>query len=342
MGQQRFHNSTTATLDYVVKQSKDTSYKLNNVLDILETAKGIGVDQVSLPESIKDNIDRVDTMVNEAATDLEFETADNQDESIKDNIDRVDTMVNEAATDLEFETSDNQDGIQYVLNSVRLSLIIIAAVMLLVALLGFLLSIFGLQVLVYVLVVFGWILVTSTFILCGIFLTLHNIMGDTCVAMDEWVQNPTAHTALDEILPCVDNATAQETLYESKDVTFQLVWKGYLCQVSAQDTCTTVGRLTPKMYDQMSAAANVTSGLTQYGPFLVGLLDCTFVRDTFTGIHKDHCPDLTKYSRWVYIGLAMVSVAVLLSLVLWVLYARERRHRVYTKRVLGEKRMEAK
>nr|GEW92752.1 hypothetical protein CTI12_AA308240 [Tanacetum cinerariifolium] len=30
----------------------------------------------------------------------------------------VDTMVNEAATDLEFETSDNQDGIQYVLNSV--------------------------------------------------------------------------------------------------------------------------------------------------------------------------------------------------------------------------------
>ncbi|GKC51813.1 chaperonin-like protein [Tanacetum coccineum] len=106
-GQQRFHNSTTATLDYVVKQSKDTSYKLNNVLDILETAKGIGVDQVSLPESIKDNIDRVDTMVNEAATDLEFETA------------------------------DNQDGIQYVLNSVRLSLIIIAAVMLLVALLGF-------------------------------------------------------------------------------------------------------------------------------------------------------------------------------------------------------------
>lgn len=48
-------------------------------------------------------------------------------------------------------------------------------------------------------------------------------MGDTCVAMDEWVQNPTAHTALDDILPCVDNATAQATLSQSKDVTFQLV-----------------------------------------------------------------------------------------------------------------------
>lgn len=39
--------------------------------------------------------------------------------------------------------------------------------------------------------------------------------------MDEWVQNPTAHTALDEILPCVDNA--QETLLRTRDVTHQLV-----------------------------------------------------------------------------------------------------------------------
>lgn len=41
--------------------------------------------------------------------------------------------------------------------------------------------------------------------------------------MDEWVQNPTSHTALDEILPCVDNATAQQTLLQSRDVTSQLV-----------------------------------------------------------------------------------------------------------------------
>lgn len=48
-------------------------------------------------------------------------------------------------------------------------------------------------------------------------------MADTCVAMDQWVQNPTAHTALDDILPCVDTATAQETLSQSKDVTSKLV-----------------------------------------------------------------------------------------------------------------------
>lgn len=41
--------------------------------------------------------------------------------------------------------------------------------------------------------------------------------------MDEWTQNPTSHTALDDILPCVDTATAQETLIRSKEVTSELV-----------------------------------------------------------------------------------------------------------------------
>ena len=41
--------------------------------------------------------------------------------------------------------------------------------------------------------------------------------------MDEWVQHPTARTALDDILPCVDNATAQQTLIQSQNVTYQLV-----------------------------------------------------------------------------------------------------------------------
>jgi len=50
-----------------------------------------------------------------------------------------------------------------------------------------------------------------------------SVVGDTCVAMDQWVQNPTAHTALDDILPCVDNATARETLTRTKLVTYQLV-----------------------------------------------------------------------------------------------------------------------
>jgi hypothetical protein len=47
-------------------------------------------------------------------------------------------------------------------------------------------------------------------------------MADTCVAMDDWLQNPTPHTALSQILPCVDNATAYGSLSTTKDVSFQM------------------------------------------------------------------------------------------------------------------------
>lgn len=48
------------------------------------------------------------------------------------------------------------------------------------------------------------------------------MVGDSCVAMDEWVLKPHAATALDDILPCVDAATATESLMRSKEVTFEL------------------------------------------------------------------------------------------------------------------------
>ncbi|THF94213.1 hypothetical protein TEA_029983 [Camellia sinensis var. sinensis] len=222
---------------------------------------------------------------------------------------------------------------------------------------------------------------------------LLHIVGDTCTAMDEWAQNPTAHTALDDILPCVDSTTAQQTLSQSKEVNFQLVgivngiitnvsninapspgaahplyynqsgplvpvlcnpfnsdksaricaagevdfnnatqvWKNYVCQVSASNICNTTGRLTPQMYEQMESVVNVNYGLYHYSPFLIGLLDCSFVRDTFSSISVHQCPDLSRYSKWIYIGFAIVSAAVMLSLIFWVVYARERQHRKYTK-----------
>lgn len=360
-GQGKFHGSTTSTLGYVVDQAETTSENLKNVSEYLSAAKRIGIGSTFLPANVQTNIDHAET------------------------------KINASATTLDTKTQKNSKDIQDLLDAVRLALIVLAAVMLLLVFLGFLFSILGLQCLVYFLVIIGWILVTSTFILCGIFLLLHNVVADTCVAMDEWVQNPTARTALDDILPCVDNATAQETLLRTKDVTYQLVtvvntvitnvsninfapnfvplyfnqsgplvpvlcnpfnadltarqcsagevdldnatqvWSNYVCQVSASGICTTPGRLTPSYYNQMAAAVNVSYGLYHYGPYLVDLQDCTFVRQTFTVISDDHCPELRKYSKWIYTGLVMVSVAVMMSLIFWVIYARERRHRVYTK-----------
>ncbi|KAK9080001.1 hypothetical protein SSX86_001676 [Deinandra increscens subsp. villosa] len=364
-GQGKFHHSTTETLDYVVNQANTTAEKLKNLSDVLASAKKIGVAQVFLPVNVQSDIDEIQTKL------------DSSSDALSD------------------RTQDNKEDIQHVLDIVRLVLIVLSAVMLFLTFLGFVFSIFGMQCMVYTLVIFGWILVTGTFILAGVFLVLHNVTADTCVSMNQWVENPTAHTALDDILPCVDNATAQETSVRSKEVTSQLVnvinkvittvtnitfppnynpknnpiyynqsgptmpllcnpfnadftarscdpkevslnnatevYGHFVCQVSASGICTTTGRLTPDFYSQMSAGIKVSYGLYLYGPFLVELQDCTFVRQTFTDISRDHCPGLRRYSNWIYVGLLMVSMAVLLSLVFFVIYGRERRHRVYTK-----------
>ncbi|XP_044471256.1 uncharacterized protein LOC123200178 isoform X2 [Mangifera indica] len=361
--QGKFNNHTSDTLGYVLQQANVTGENLKNVSEYLYAAKQITVNSVSLPVDLQSGIDSLDA------------------------------KINSSAITLSYQTEKNSKTINNALDSTRLALIIIAAVMLFLAFVGFLFSILGLQSIVYFLVVIGWILVAGTFVLCGVFLLLHNVVADSCVAMDEWVQHPTAHTALDDILPCVDNATAQETLLKSKNVTQQLVgvvdniirsvansnlppqagpvfynqsgpmvpplcnpfnpdltdrkceagevdlynapevWKKYVCEVSSSNMCTGTGRLIPIMYNQMAAAVNVSYVLYRYSPFLIGLQDCSFVRDTFTVISSKYCPGMRSSTSWIYIGLVMVSAAVMFSLIFWVIYARERRHRIYTKRV---------
>lgn len=85
----------------------------------------------------------------------------------------------------------------------------------------------------------------------------------------------------------------------------------------------------------MNSAEGVSFALYHYTPFLVNLQDCTFVRSTFNDFSVNHCPGLRRYTQWIYVGLVLVSASVMFSLIFWVVYARERRHRVYTKQVTG-------
>ncbi|KAJ0663755.1 putative transmembrane protein [Helianthus annuus] len=364
-GQGKFNSSTKKALKYIAHQAEITAKTLGNVSDDLAAAKKIAVAQVFLPVDVQADIDKIQT------------------------------KLNASAIELSKRTEANKKDIQKILRTVRIMLIVISVGMLLLTFIGLMFSILGMQCIVYTLVLFGWIFVTLTFILCSVFLCLHNATADSCEAMNQWVQNPTAHTTLDDILPCVDNTTAHDTSKRSKEVTVQLitvinqvirnvtngnfapsnaplyynqsgptmpplcnpfnpdftnrtcepgevplsnassVYSKYVCQVSSNQICTTTGRLTPDSFNQMSAGIELGYSLWLYGPFLVDLQDCTFVRKTFTDISRDHCPGLCHYLNWIYVGLLMVSLAVMFSLVCWVIYARERRHRVYTNTVIG-------
>ncbi|KAL8470922.1 hypothetical protein ACS0TY_033484 [Phlomoides rotata] len=362
VGQVEFHEEALHTLNYVVNQSEYTVQTLRNVTGYLSLAKTVSVAQIFLPSDVKDDIDRL-------------------------NVD-----LNNAADTLELKTSENSSKIRNVFNKVKSALIIVAAVMLLVSILGLVLSIFGHQHVIHIFIISGWLLVAVTFILCGVFVILNNAISDTCLAMGEWVENPHAETALSNILPCVDQRTTNQTLYKSKQVindianlvngfvgsvansnpppqatsnyynqsgplipplcypydaqlqdrtcsdqelsmqNASLVWQNYTCTVSAYGLCNSIGRLTPSMYLELVAAVNVSYALEHYAPPLLNLQNCDFVRDTFRNITSSYCPPLEGHLRIVNGGLGLISVGVMLSLALWILYAnRPQREEVFAK-----------
>ncbi|KAF7814412.1 Envelope glycoprotein B [Senna tora] len=73
--------------------------------------------------------------------------------------------------------------------------------------------------------------------------------------------------------------------------------------------CNSKGRLTPDLYSQTMAAANMSHTLYKDGPFLVGLADCTFVAETFDEINEEHCSNMRLYTSHVFIGLMLLSLA---------------------------------
>ncbi|XP_044959521.1 uncharacterized protein LOC123410645 [Hordeum vulgare subsp. vulgare] len=204
-GQARLDNNTAATLRYVVSQSDGAAASLRGFARFIETAKASG--GAAMPRDLGAKVDQVANRVGAAADELAARTA------------------------------SNARKIRTVLDTTRKILIGVAAVMLVLAFMGLVFSLAGLNSVVSFLVFLGWILVTATFILGGVFLLLHNAVGDTCVAMEEWVRRPpdsSNSTALDDILPCADAAATSEALRRSKEVNHQLVatLNGVLANVS--------------------------------------------------------------------------------------------------------------
>lgn len=81
----------------------------------------------------------------------------------------------------------------------------------------------------------------------------------------------------------------------------------------------------------MTVAVNISYSLYSSGEFLVQLGDCSFVLKTFSEINENYCPDLRRYSFWTYVGLRIVATSVMCATVLWMVYSRERRIRIFTK-----------
>lgn len=71
-------------------------------------------------------------------------------------------------------------------------------------------------------------------------------MEDTCVAMEEWLENPRGNSPVSlQLLPCMDKKTAEETLNTSRATTYYLidVSNKYINQVANQQLPPVAGPL---------------------------------------------------------------------------------------------------
>lgn len=87
-GQEKFHRSTTDTMEYIVNQADFTVGRLRNVSDYLASAKQIGVDKVFLPSDVQTDIDQIETKINSSASTLADTTVKNSDD-IRDLLDSM-------------------------------------------------------------------------------------------------------------------------------------------------------------------------------------------------------------------------------------------------------------
>ncbi|XP_021892886.1 uncharacterized protein LOC110810884, partial [Carica papaya] len=193
-GQWRFYKSVEGTFGYLVQQGKNIFDNFQSLWSILASAKDIKLGGMNLlPINIQDSILNINSVIQQVS--------------------KLPMLSSQHSSQL----------LYHAMSPPRRALNVLAALMLFLTLVGLLLSVLGMRLLVYILTLIGWILVTITFLLCAVFLLFHNVVADTCVAMHEWVENPTANSALSQLLPCMDTDSAKEILNVTKVVSFLVV-----------------------------------------------------------------------------------------------------------------------
>lgn len=351
LGQDKFHREISDTLKFVVKQSDVVVDNLRNVTEYLADAKTISVAQTVIPEDERNQIEKLNENLIRAADELEGITTDSADKMQK-------------ALDIVRDALIVVAGVMILLAVLGLLLAVLGFrhIIYILVVIGWLLVV-GTFILCGVFTVLNNA-ITDACVAMQEWVDHPN--ADTTLdgmlpCVDKSTTNQTLYKSK-EVTSDLVNVTNQVitnvanggTAYYNQtgpqmpqlcnpydymlndrqclpeEVNFTnaaQVWQNYVCTVS-NGMCVTQGRVTPNISAQLVTAVNLSYGLQHYTPFLLNLTDCTFVRETFTTIRQSYCPELQLHVKWVYIGLALVSVGVMLSLIFWIIYTRQTDHKV--------------
>lgn len=362
VGQDEFHAEALHTLKYVVNQSDFTVQTLRNVTGFLSLAKTVNVAQLFLPLDITDDIDKLNVDLNNAAETLWEKTNENSTK-IRRVFDAVrSALITVAAVMLLVSVLGL---VLSVLGHRHAIYIFVVSGWLLVAATFILCGVFLIleNAIADTCVAMGeWVdhphaeTALSNILPCVDQRTTNQTLIESKEVtnaivdiVNEFVDHFANSNPPPQAYPIYYNQSGPLMPhlchpYDSHLLDLQCppqevsmgnasqVWQNYICMSSGFGICSSVGRLTLDMYEQLVAAVNISNALQHYAPILLSLQDCNFVRDTFRYIIIDYCPPLEHQLQIVNAGLGLISVGVMLSLVLWIIYAyRPREEEVFAK-----------
>ncbi|KAI3453096.1 hypothetical protein Pfo_009759 [Paulownia fortunei] len=362
VGQDEFHGEALDTLNYVVNQSEYTVQTLRNVTEYLSIAKTVNVAQIFLPSDVKDDIDRLNVDLNTAADTLEQKTNENSSQIQKVFNAVRSALITVAAVMLLISILGL---VLSILGHQHAIHIFVISGWLLVAVTFILCGVFVIlnnAITDTCLAMGEWVenphaeTALSNILPCVDQRTTNQTLFKSKQVINDIVNivngfvgsvansNPPPQAASSyynqsgPLIPqlCYPyDSKLQDRPCSAQELSManaSLVWQNYTCTVSAYGLCSSVGRLTPNMYTELLAAVNVSYALEHYAPPLLSFQNCNFVRDTFRSITSSYCPPLEHHLRTVNAGLALISVGVMLSLALWIMYAnRPQREEVFAK-----------
>lgn len=368
VGQDEFHGEALHTLNYVVNQSDFTVQTLRNVTGFLSLAKTVNVAQLFLPSDIKDDIDKLNVDLNTAAETLWEKTNENSIK-IRRVFDAVRlALITVAAVMLLVSVLGL---VLSVLGHQHAIYIFVVSGWLLVAVTFILCGVFLIlenAIADTCVAMEEWVdhphaeTALSSILPCVDQKTTNQTLIESKEVtnaivdiVNEFIDNfansnpplqayPYYYNQSGPLMPHLCHPFDSYLLDRQcppQEVSMgnaSQVWQNYICTATGFGVCSSVGRLTPDIYEQLVAAVNISIALQHYAPILLSLQDCNFVRDTFRHIVFDYCPPLEHRLQVVNAGLGLISVGVMLSLVLWIIYAYcPRVEEVFTKKSLTNK-----
>ncbi|KAM7277249.1 hypothetical protein ACFE04_019115 [Oxalis oulophora] len=315
-----FHSEVLHTLNYVVNQSEYTVDTLRNVTYYLSLAKNISVAQIFLPSDVMDSIDKLNVDLNNAADKLTEKTSEN-DAKIRKVFNAAISVDRGGGRDarIDFARSLALYSWSPTCNSYIHSVRLVISCRHILPLWSFLDLQQSKQVTTDIVNVINQFIYT--------YANTYPSEGATNYYNQSGPSMPPLCYPFDGQLQMRECTVIEVSMENASSV-----WQNYTCKVAESGICTTVGRVTPQMYEQLVGAVTEGYALKHYTPPLLSLQNCEFVRDTFQNITSRYCPPLIHYLKIVNAGLGLISVGVLLCLVLWMLYAnRPQREEAFAK-----------